>query len=40
MRVEHVMGTAVRFATEHDTKDGAIDRAIDWLHWVDSTFST
>ena len=39
MRVEHVMGTAVRFTTESDTAHGAIDQAIDWLHWVDRTFS-
>ena len=39
IRVEHVMGTAVSFATEHDPEDGAIDRSIAWLHWVDHTFS-
>ncbi len=38
-RVEHVMGTAVRFITETRSVPNEIDRAIAWLHWVDRTFS-
>lgn len=37
MRVERVMGTAVRFATEGAT--AGVEAAIAWLHWVDDTFS-
>lgn len=37
MRVERVMGTAVRFATEGATS--GVESAITWLHWVDDTFS-
>ena len=33
------MGTAVRFVTEPATDDGAIDRAVAWLRWVDRIFS-
>lgn len=39
--VEHVMGTAVRFVTASQVPVGSlIDEAVDWLHWVDRTFST
>jgi FAD:protein FMN transferase len=40
-RVEHVMGTAVSFdVRDPDCSPEAIDRAVEWLHHVDETFST
>ena len=38
MHVERVMGTAVRFVTD-DGHGQAINRATEWLRWVDRTFS-
>jgi FAD:protein FMN transferase len=40
---EHVMGTVVSFdvpaRTGRPHGDGALGRAVRWLHWVDATFS-
>lgn len=38
VHVERVMGTAVRFVTEDSCEQG-IATAVEWLHWVDRTFS-
>jgi thiamine biosynthesis lipoprotein len=40
-RVEEVMGIPVGIDVRDDGIDpGALDRAFDWLRWVDATFST
>jgi len=39
-RVEHVMGTAVGITVVDRGADDAVERAFQWLHWVDETFST
>jgi FAD:protein FMN transferase len=40
-RVEEVMGIPVGIDVRDDGVDpGALDRAFDWLRWVDATFST
>jgi thiamine biosynthesis lipoprotein len=40
-RVEEVMGMPVGIDVRDDGVDrGALDRAFDWLRWVDATFST
>jgi len=39
MHVEHVMGTAVRFDTGDSADERPLAEAIEWLHWVDQTFS-
>ena len=40
-RVEEVMGIPVGIDVRDGGVDpGALDRAFDWLHWVDATFST
>lgn len=39
--VEHCMGTVFSFDVRGDAVDpAALQRAVDWLHWVDVTFST
>lgn len=39
--VEHCMGTVFTFDVRGDGVDrAALQRAVDWLHWVDATFST
>lgn len=40
-RVEQIMGTAIEIdARDPETDPAALDRAFDWLRWVDETFST
>lgn len=38
--VEHVMGMAVSYAVRGELHDGALERSVAFLHWVDATFST
>jgi thiamine biosynthesis lipoprotein len=39
--VEHVMGMPVMFdICDPEVAGSALRRAVDWLHWVDATFST
>ncbi|MFL6240163.1 MAG: FAD:protein FMN transferase [Actinomycetes bacterium] len=37
---EHVMGTVFSFDLRDQLDDGVLTDCVDWLHWVDATFST
>ena len=39
-RVEHLMGTVFSFDLRDPVSVGVVDEVVEWLHWVDATFST